>query len=419
MNDRAADRICLITGATSGIGRATAQRLAADGATTVIVARDATKGEATAREITEATGNDRLQVLVADLSSQASIRALVEAFRVDHDRLDVLINCAGAFFRKRHVTADGLEMTFALNHLAYFLLTNLLLDQLRRTRSARVLNISAPATTKIDFDDLQAERRYRSLTVFGASKVAELMFTLELARRLEGHGDHRQRGASGTGQIEPHARGAGPVPVPPASEGPVSRRRGKVDRSPGDLPRVRRQDRTVLPRWEGDRAADVRDERGASRPLVGDKRGPHGMELRAGLIATACSGADGARAIAPRRAGSMKVDFRSVLHDLTYHVGRSHLPTKGHSLSSFLYRLGQAAARHRWRTLGIWIAAVVAIFVVGSALGGTFSNDFKLPDSESQRAYDLLAERYPAASGTSAYVVFHATGGPLEDKPTP
>ena len=102
--------------------------------------------------------------------------------------------------------------------------------------------------------------------------------------------------------------------------------------------------------------------------------------------------------------------------DLTYHVGRSPSRRKAILLSSFLYRLGQAAARHRWRTLGIWIAAVVAIFVVGSALGGTFSDDFKLPDSESQRAYDLLAERYPAASGTSAYIVFHATGGPLEDQ---
>ena len=188
MNDRAADRLCLITGATSGIGRATAQQLAADGATTVLVARDATKGEATAREITEATGNDRLQVLVADLSSQASIRALAEAFRGDHDRLDVLINCAGVFLRKRHMTVDGLEKTFALNYLAYFLLTNLLLDQLRRSRSGRILNVSAPATTKIDFDDLQVERRYRPLTVFGASKVAELMFTIELARRLEGTG---------------------------------------------------------------------------------------------------------------------------------------------------------------------------------------------------------------------------------------
>ena len=85
-------------------------------------------------------------------------------------------------------------------------------------------------------------------------------------------------------------------------------------------------------------------------------------------------------------------------------------------MSSFLYRLGQAAARHRWRTLGIWIAAVVAIFVVGGALGGTFSDDFNLPDSESQRAYDLLAERYPTASGTSAFVVFHSTGGPLEEQ---
>ena len=85
-------------------------------------------------------------------------------------------------------------------------------------------------------------------------------------------------------------------------------------------------------------------------------------------------------------------------------------------MSSFLYRLGQAAARHRWRTLGIWIATVVAIFVIGGALGGKFSDDFNLPDSESQRAYDLLAERYPAASGTSAYVVFHAPNGPLEDQ---
>ena len=85
-------------------------------------------------------------------------------------------------------------------------------------------------------------------------------------------------------------------------------------------------------------------------------------------------------------------------------------------MSSFLYRLGQAAARHRWRTLGIWIATVIAIFVIGGALGGKFSDDFNLPDSESQRAYDLLAERYPAASGTSAYIVFHATDGPLEDQ---
>jgi NAD(P)-dependent dehydrogenase (short-subunit alcohol dehydrogenase family) len=188
MNREATDRICLVTSATSGIGKATAHELAVTGATTVLVARDPAKGEATAREIGDATGNDRLQVLVADLSSQPSIRALVEAFRGDHDRLDVLINCASGYFRERHLTADGLEMTLALNHLAYFLLTNLLLDRLRRSGPARIVNVSAPATTKIDFEDPQAERRYRPLTVFGASKMAELMFTFELARRLEGTG---------------------------------------------------------------------------------------------------------------------------------------------------------------------------------------------------------------------------------------
>jgi NAD(P)-dependent dehydrogenase (short-subunit alcohol dehydrogenase family) len=188
MSREATDRICLVTGATSGIGKATAHELAARGATTVLVARDPAKGEAAAHEISDASGNDRLQVLVADLSSQGSIRALVEAFRGGHDRLDILINCASGLFRERHLTADGLEMTLALNYLAYFLLTNLLLDQLRRSESARILNISAPATTKIDFEDPQAQRRYRPLRVFGASKMAELMFTFELARRLEGTG---------------------------------------------------------------------------------------------------------------------------------------------------------------------------------------------------------------------------------------
>jgi len=180
------DRVCLVTGATSGIGRATAQALAAMGATTVLVAHGRARGEETVEEIRRTTGSDRVEVLVADLSSQDSIRDLAEVFRRDHDRLDVLVNCAGAFFRRRRVTADGLEMTFALNHLAYFLLTNLLLDPLRRSGSARVLNVSAPATTKVDFEDLQSERRYRPFTAFGASKVANLMFTFELARRLEG-----------------------------------------------------------------------------------------------------------------------------------------------------------------------------------------------------------------------------------------
>ncbi len=188
MTDQVVDPVCLVTGATSGIGKATAQALTAKGATTVLVARDAARGEATVGEIRRTTGSYQVEVLVADLSSQASIRELAEAFRRDHDRLDVLVNCAGAFFPRRRVTVDGLEMTFALNHLAYFLLTNQLLDLTKRTGSARVLNVTAPATTKIDFDDLQGERRYRPFTAFGASKVANLMFTFELAGRLEGTG---------------------------------------------------------------------------------------------------------------------------------------------------------------------------------------------------------------------------------------
>jgi NAD(P)-dependent dehydrogenase (short-subunit alcohol dehydrogenase family) len=181
-------RVALVTGATSGIGRATARSLAARGSTLAIVARDPAKGEATATEIARSTRNDRVEVFVADLSSQASIHALARSFQESHDRLDVLVNCAGAFFRERRVTVDGLEMTFALNHLAYFLLTNELLPALRRSDGARILNVTAPATTKLDFDDLQGERRYRPFHAFGASKIANLLFTFELARRLEGTG---------------------------------------------------------------------------------------------------------------------------------------------------------------------------------------------------------------------------------------
>jgi NAD(P)-dependent dehydrogenase (short-subunit alcohol dehydrogenase family) len=201
---------CLVTGGTSGIGRATVHALAAMGARTVLVGRDTEKGEATADEVRRATGNNLVEVLVADLSSQAAIRALADAYRRGHDNLDVLVNCAGAFFRERRVTVDGLEMTFALNHLAYFLLTNLLLDSLRLSESARILNVTAPATTKINFDDLQGERRYRAFTAFGASKVANLMFTFELARRLEGTGITAN--AVHPGRVRSNIMGQAPAP---------------------------------------------------------------------------------------------------------------------------------------------------------------------------------------------------------------
>ncbi len=180
-------RICLVTGATSGIGKATALALATMGASLVLIGRDPAKGEATVEEIRSATGNEKVGLLVADLSSQASIRNLADAFLAEHDRLHVLVNCAGAFFRDRHATIDGLEMTFALNHLAYFLLTNLLVDRLRESAPARVVNVTSGAQSmgRIDLEDLQGERRYRGQAAYNQSKLANVLFTYELARRLQ------------------------------------------------------------------------------------------------------------------------------------------------------------------------------------------------------------------------------------------
>jgi retinol dehydrogenase 14 len=183
-------RVCLVTGATSGIGRATAQALAGLGATVALVARDPAKGEAAAKEIAETTDGRAVEVFLADLSSQDSVRDLARSFRGAHDRLHVLVNCAGAFHRGRRVTADGLELTFALNHLAYFLLTNLLLDLLVAGAPARVVNVTsgAQAMGRIRFEDLQGDLRYRGQAAYNQSKLANVLFTYELARRLEGTG---------------------------------------------------------------------------------------------------------------------------------------------------------------------------------------------------------------------------------------
>jgi NAD(P)-dependent dehydrogenase (short-subunit alcohol dehydrogenase family) len=183
-------RVCLVTGATSGIGKATAHALATKGASVLLVGRDPQKGEATAREIREATANEDVEFLRADLSSQASIRELADRVLAEHDRLHVLVNCAGAFFRDGRVTIDGLEMTFALNHLAYFLLTTLLLDLLQGTAPARIVNVTSGAQSmgRIDFEDLQGERRYRGQAAYNQSKLANVLFTYELARRLDGTG---------------------------------------------------------------------------------------------------------------------------------------------------------------------------------------------------------------------------------------
>ena len=181
-------KTCLITGATAGIGRVTALELARLGAKVFLVARDPARGDALAREIREAGG--AAEMLVADLASQQSIRDLAAGFLARDGPLHVLVNNAGVFELSRKVTVDGIENVFAVNHLAYFLLTLLLLDRLRSSAPARIVNVASDAHRwgTIDFEDLQGERSYRSMKIYGRSKLANILFTHELARRLDGTG---------------------------------------------------------------------------------------------------------------------------------------------------------------------------------------------------------------------------------------
>jgi retinol dehydrogenase 12 len=181
-------RVALVTGATNGIGRVTAQELARRGARLLLVARDRARGEATAAGIRDAAGGPAPEVLFADLSSQADVRRLAREVRERTPRLDLLVNNAGAIFAEREVSADGLEMTLALNHLAYFLLTLELLPLLERAPRSRIVNVASVAHERgrIDFDDLQGERGYSMWKAYQQSKLANVLFTRELARRLGG-----------------------------------------------------------------------------------------------------------------------------------------------------------------------------------------------------------------------------------------
>ena len=185
-----AGKFVLVTGGTGGIGRATAIGLAALGARVGITGRERGRAEAAAADIRAASGNPAVDVFTADMSSQAQVRQLAGEVLDAYPRLDVLINNVGGFWAHRHETVDGLEHTFALNHLAPFLLTHLLLDRLTASAPARVVTVSsgAHATGRIDFDDLQGSATYSGQRAYNASKLANIMFTYELARRLDGSG---------------------------------------------------------------------------------------------------------------------------------------------------------------------------------------------------------------------------------------
>jgi len=183
-------KVVIVTGATDGIGRATAKALAARGASVTIVGRNPLKGNAAVAGIRADTGNNAVCFHQADLSSQSDVRRLARAIMTQGDRLDVLVNNAGGLFASRMVSVDGIEMTFALNHLAYFLLTNLLLEQLQATPGARIVNVASHAHvgTDLDIDDLQFSHRYNGWTAYKRSKLCNLLFTYELARKLGNEG---------------------------------------------------------------------------------------------------------------------------------------------------------------------------------------------------------------------------------------
>lgn len=183
-------KVAMVTGANAGMGKEIACALAKMGATVVMVSRDRDRGEAARAEVQTQSGNDTVELLLADLSSQQSIRRLVQEFIVRHIQLHVLVNNVGVTLPKRSVTVDGLETVFATNHLAPFLLTDLLLPVLKASTPARVVTVSsaAQAQGRINFDDLQSEQHYSEIRVYNQSKLANVLFTYELARHLVGTG---------------------------------------------------------------------------------------------------------------------------------------------------------------------------------------------------------------------------------------
>jgi NAD(P)-dependent dehydrogenase (short-subunit alcohol dehydrogenase family) len=185
-----AGKTVVVTGGSSGIGRASAEGLAALGARVGIVGRDEARTRSAAQEIAAGSRGATVDAFVADMSSQAEVRRLAGEILAAYPRLDVLVNNVGGFWATRRLTADGIEHTFAVNHLAPFLLTELLLDRLKQSAPARIVTVSSGAHSmgRLAFDDLQGERRYSGQAAYNQSKLANVVFTYELARRLEGSG---------------------------------------------------------------------------------------------------------------------------------------------------------------------------------------------------------------------------------------
>ena len=190
-NGNMSGKVCVVTGANSGIGKETCRALAQMGAHVVMACRSRERGEAAQREIIAASGSDKVDLMLVDLASQEDIRRFVGEYKSRYDRLDVLNNNAGAVFSERRESPDGLELTFALDHLGYFLLTLLLLDLIKASgtpeEKARIVNVSSGAHTtgNLNFDDLQKEQKYGSFKAYGDAKLCNVLFTYELARRLE------------------------------------------------------------------------------------------------------------------------------------------------------------------------------------------------------------------------------------------
>ena len=185
-----AEKTVLVTGATDGLGRALAQAIAAEGATLLVHGRDPVRGADTVNEIRTATGNDKVSLVLADFASLAQVRALAESLRADHDRIDVLVNNAGIGAtvpggRGRSESEDGYELRFQVNYLAGFLLTRLLLGTLISTGDARVVQVSSAGQAALDFDDVMLERRYDGIHAYCQSKLAQIMFTFDLAQDVD------------------------------------------------------------------------------------------------------------------------------------------------------------------------------------------------------------------------------------------